>query len=391
MPKLPKNLLIVASADGSPAEISVRGEIGESWDMDEYTMTNTEEEVINALAGIPKGTKINLRVNSVGGNVGYAFGIYNALKRRSADISCFNEGMACSAASVLMCAGSRAIMPKSSVLMIHCASNYAYGNAEDMQKNIELLNTFDKSLAAVYAAKTGKPVEKILEMMKAETWMTGDEAKENGFADESNDDDAVFDAATSKVVAKFKKAPENLRSRLVTASATKTPTNKQTMKLVITALVALGITVSADATEEQVVAALNEGVNKIKTERDGSKTENEKHVTALKLRVENRVKAAIDAKKVKAERKDALIAIGVKNESDLDFLEDINTAPVNNGKARGANPAPAGEVEDSVEDEIAALREANRSERDPKKLSANSRRLRELRGHKDLFAEPAQN
>jgi ATP-dependent Clp endopeptidase proteolytic subunit ClpP len=393
--KLPKNFTVTPSANaGEPAELAIRGAIGDSWDMDEYTMSNTEEEVINALADIPKGTKINLRINSPGGNVAYALGIYNALKRRTADVTTYNEGIACSSASVLMCAGARAVMPKSSVFMIHCASNGAYGNAVDMAKNIELLNTFDKTIAAVLAEKSKKTPEAIMDLMKAESWMTGDEARQNGFADESNDDEPLMNSATADSLARFKHTPQNLRSRLVTAAAVPNPqtTPEISMKKIIAALVAAGITaLAADASEDAIANA----VTGLADERTRFKTANDAQVTAQKTRVTNRVQAAIDAKKVKAERKDALIAIGVANEAGLDFLDDITVAAPANAaqpRQRGANPAPAAGAGEAgeVESEIATLRESNRTEKDPTLLANNSRRLRELRGHKELFT-PAKN
>jgi ATP-dependent Clp protease, protease subunit len=391
-----KNFTVTPSASaGDPAEIAIRGVIGDSWDMDEFTMSNTEEEVINALAEIPKGSKINLRINSAGGNVAYALGIYNALARRKADVTTYNEGIACSSGAILMCAGARCVMPNSSVFMIHCASNVCEGNAADCSKNIELLNAFDRSIAAILAARSGKKPEDIMALMKAETWMTGDEARQNGFADEGNDDEPVFNRVSAKVSAQFKHIPINLLSRLVASVAGEQTTppiqNEIKMKNYITALVALGIALPADASEQQIITAFNSAYTGLKTDRDTLKTANEASTAALKLRVEARVKAAVDAKKVKTERTAALVAMGISNETNLDFLDDITTAPAAAGgqaRARGAAPAPvagAGEAGE-VESEMASLREANKTEADPVKVGNNARRLRELRGHKDLFA-----
>jgi ATP-dependent protease ClpP protease subunit len=46
-----------------------------------------------------------------------------------------------------------------------------------------LLQTIELSIIKDYTDKTGKPDEEIIAMMDAETWMTADAAKQNGFID----------------------------------------------------------------------------------------------------------------------------------------------------------------------------------------------------------------
>ena len=68
--------------------------------------------------------------------------------------------------------------------MIHEASTWTFGNKSDIQKTLNALETIDDSLVAVYVERTGLGAEEISDLLKAETWMTADEAVEKGFADE---------------------------------------------------------------------------------------------------------------------------------------------------------------------------------------------------------------
>jgi ATP-dependent Clp protease protease subunit len=75
-------------------------------------------------------------------------------------------------------------MPANAMMMIHNAWTFAMGFAADLRKIADDLDKIQTSMVPVYAQKSGLPDEKIIELLDAETWMTADEAKEYGFADE---------------------------------------------------------------------------------------------------------------------------------------------------------------------------------------------------------------
>ena len=68
--------------------------------------------------------------------------------------------------------------------MIHRAATDASGNTEVMGKTGNMLSKIDQTLVNVYQSKTGKSRDEILDLMKAETWLTPQDAVEQGFADE---------------------------------------------------------------------------------------------------------------------------------------------------------------------------------------------------------------
>jgi hypothetical protein len=85
--------------------------------------------------------------------------------------------------SVILMAGDKRNMTAGSRIMIHEASTIAMGDARSLRKTSDLLEGISAEIAATYAERTGGDVKAIRNLMYAETWMTADQAKENGFVD----------------------------------------------------------------------------------------------------------------------------------------------------------------------------------------------------------------
>ena len=126
--------------------------------------------------------EITLRINSDGGEVFDAIALYNYLKDRN--VSVIIDGMCASAASIVAMSGRKIIMKQGSMMMIHNPLTFAIGDADDLRIQADILDKITDSLASIYAGRTGKSHEEILDLMKAETWMTADEALAAGFVDE---------------------------------------------------------------------------------------------------------------------------------------------------------------------------------------------------------------
>ena len=175
----PKWLTVIAKADG-PVHMVINGLIGESVLDDTGT---SSKEFRNALDKIPAGNPIHLHINSEGGSVADGLEMYNTLKARSADVTVHIDGVALSCASLVALAGDTVISPKSSVWMIHAPRLTTYGDSAEHQKSIDMLDAFAKTMCAVYAEETAHDEDEIMALMKAETWMTGEEAVAFGLAD----------------------------------------------------------------------------------------------------------------------------------------------------------------------------------------------------------------
>ena len=94
------------------------------------------------------------------------------------------DGIAASAASVIAMAGDKVLMSPVSLMMIHNPITGAYGDYEQMQKAIELLNEVKESILNAYVIKTGLSRAKLSRLMDQETWMNANKAVELGFADD---------------------------------------------------------------------------------------------------------------------------------------------------------------------------------------------------------------
>lgn len=129
-------------------------------------------------------TNINLRINSPGGSVFDGVAIANAIRSHPANVTVYVDGLAASIASVIALAGNKLVMMPQTSFMIHDASGGCYGNAEEMQKMVELLDKQSDNIATAYAAAAGGTTEEWRERMRAETWYTADEAVKAGLADE---------------------------------------------------------------------------------------------------------------------------------------------------------------------------------------------------------------
>lgn len=141
------------------------------------------KKIITQIQALGEIAKINLRINSVGGDVFEAQAVYSYLKSHNAKIEVRIDGIAASAASLIAMAGDVITMPENALMMIHNPAGGCYGEAAEMLKLAEILDKIRETLASVYVARTGLDREKILAMMDSETWLTAQEAQELGFCD----------------------------------------------------------------------------------------------------------------------------------------------------------------------------------------------------------------
>lgn len=126
---------------------------------------------------------VEVHLNSPGGDMFEGIAVYNVLREHPQDITVKVMGMAASAASIIAMAGDRIEIGAASFLMIHNCWVLAMGNRHDMQQTAEWLAPFDQAMVELYAARSGQAPADISKWMDAETYMSGSQAIERGFAD----------------------------------------------------------------------------------------------------------------------------------------------------------------------------------------------------------------
>lgn len=148
--------------------------------------TNELEEELNKAKGKP----LNVYINSYGGEVFEGFAIYNILKRYEGYKTITVDGIAASIASVIALSGDKLRMNKASMFMIHNASSWAYGTADEMDKVVQSLRQINSVIRGIYLEKVNVSEEQLTEMMNAEKYLTAQECLDYGFADEIIDEEA---------------------------------------------------------------------------------------------------------------------------------------------------------------------------------------------------------
>lgn len=133
-----------------------------------------------------KAKQITVCINSYGGETAEGLAIYNALRNHTAHVITRCDGFACSAASIVFMAGKERIMNEASLLMIHNAWTYAEGNAEDLRKEADALDTISRTAANVYLEHINITEAALQELLNAESWITPEEAVAMGFATSIN-------------------------------------------------------------------------------------------------------------------------------------------------------------------------------------------------------------
>ncbi|WPX39434.1 Clp protease ClpP [Akkermansia sp. N21116] len=181
---------IIADDSSDTAEIDLFGEIVSEKPIDFWTGKVIEGNYITPdgfkeeLAKCKNKKNILIRLNSPGGDLFTGIAIHNALKGLSAHKTLLVEGIAASAASVIMCAGDDVQVYPGSIVMIHGVSSLIYDlmTLQDAKKLVKAMDSMEASIAEIYAAKTGKETDKLRNQITNETWFTGKQAVEAGFA-----------------------------------------------------------------------------------------------------------------------------------------------------------------------------------------------------------------
>ena len=132
---------------------------------------------------------INVHINSYGGDVSEGLAIYNVLRESPAHINTICDGFACSAASVVFMAGDKRTMSHASLLMIHNAWTCAMGNAAELRKSADDLDTITQASVEAYKKVATISEEEIKALMDAETWILPADAVAYGFATDIDDED----------------------------------------------------------------------------------------------------------------------------------------------------------------------------------------------------------
>ena len=158
--------------------IEIEGTIGvpEEWQFDqpEARVATYEKfrDTVQRIAGID-APQIVVDIRSTGGDVNDALLIHDALCSLDAHIITRCYGYTASAATIIAQAASPGCreISANALYLIHTAICAAEGNAAEIAGKLDLLRQTDTRIAAVYAARSGRPAGEF-EALMAETTAT---------------------------------------------------------------------------------------------------------------------------------------------------------------------------------------------------------------------------
>lgn len=171
--------------EAESVELRIEGDIvddGDIWIYEWFGESATAPNAFKDELSNYIGKDITVWINSLGGSVFAADGIYNSLKEHKGKVTA-KIVTAMSAASLIAMAADEILMSPVAIMMIHNPLTSAYGNMHDLRKTADILDTVKESIINAYINKTGRPRNKISQMMDDETWMSANVAVKEGFAD----------------------------------------------------------------------------------------------------------------------------------------------------------------------------------------------------------------
>jgi ATP-dependent Clp protease protease subunit len=182
--------------------INIYGEISatEFWG-DEKTPSGFIAD-LNKLGAV---SEIEIHIFSPGGDPFAALAIYAEMKRRTEKINVYIDGIAASAATLILCAGDTVYMDETAMLMVHNPYQpvfFAGLNADDARKLADELDKIREPMITAYMKKSGKTNEEVIALMDGGdgkgTWLTAEESIAFGLADElTPDNKKPLEAAAS--------------------------------------------------------------------------------------------------------------------------------------------------------------------------------------------------
>lgn len=152
---------------------------GEEIEGDFITMDKVKDAFNQA-----KGEEIEIHLNSKGGDVYASVAIGNYIKDSDKKVTIIVDAIAASGGSIIAMSGDNIKMYPNSLMMIHRASAYTYGNCEELRKIADNLEKFDKAVLASYQGHFKGSEKELEKLIWDETYLTAEESVTLGFADE---------------------------------------------------------------------------------------------------------------------------------------------------------------------------------------------------------------
>lgn len=157
-----------------------------NWETWEYEDADTSANKIREhLQSVPEGAELELHINSNGGEAFEAVAIYNLLCQYKGRKTAYVDGVAHSAAFVLLFACDHRIMGQGTAALFHNMWTYTQGNATQLRQAADRLDQLMQSNRKIYLERAQNITEEeMAELMEKETILTPEQCLHYGFCDE---------------------------------------------------------------------------------------------------------------------------------------------------------------------------------------------------------------
>lgn len=188
--------------------------------------------------------RIQVWINSSGGNVVEGYNICNAILKSNTRVDTYCLGMAASMAGIIFQTGRKRVMADYGILMYH--NPYA-GETTDSP----LLDSMKNSLNKIVCERSGMTTDSVQRMMDRTSFIEAGEAKQMNLCDEVEATVSLNTKNFPKEAKAFMREANKVLNKLITKTMIK-----------VTAKLKL----NPDASEESIVSAIDEVINKAKEE-----------------------------------------------------------------------------------------------------------------------------
>lgn len=138
--------------------------------------------------------KIDVRINSRGGDVFSGMAIYNALRQSTSDITIYVDGVAASIAAIIALCGKPLYMSPYAKLMLHSVSGGTWGNASALRQMADQMEELQRDLSNMIAGRLGMSAKDIQDRYfdEKDHWIDAGEAVRMKLAD------GIYDMVTTE-------------------------------------------------------------------------------------------------------------------------------------------------------------------------------------------------
>lgn len=165
------------------------------------------------MKSIKEDEDIELEINSYGGDVFLGIDLMNTLRGHAGKVTITITGIAASAASIIAMGADTIRMYSNTQLMVHNAWTYAAGNAKELRKIADDLESIGESVLASYTHRVDE--ETVKKLLDEETYLSASKAKELGFIDD------IVDVKAEEVESEiFSNKAKEFNNSITTSSST---------------------------------------------------------------------------------------------------------------------------------------------------------------------------